>query len=503
MIRAVTEQLQGLAQALRVTHYLIGIDGRYPNEPYIHGDLKPKNILWFQEGGEIGTLKIGDWGNAKKVHGANTATRTNGSGNYGTRRYEPPEVETGTIIDGSDSTQDSRSRLYDLWSFGCFTLEFIIWLLHGKKGLDQFHRDKKGDYGISDSFYEIDPHAKAKVHGVVDHWMDSMEKDPLCCIGESALGDLLDVVRQGLLVVKLPKGGGSINARVETYPRFLGQDLELQRDDSRETDPNGTDIPKISTLIVPGVQKESSLELTHLLLGTADSSEIKIVVTKDDSHQARESMHTRHESIESVESPLPNDGVFQPERFRAIELESNLCRIFQSHESAEYWYKDVPHQPMPSTFRKQPLQLSSKIPGNYDGPRKDPEDWRFSIDNAFAATLFEKLDKNLLLPKDSPVTTSLCEKCSETFGEEITSPFFSVTYSTSRLSMNANANRCELCVLLWQVCKDYTSTEHTTVQFDRRGSKVQISHRRAPVLSLFCDYGTQICLYISRCVKLF
>lgn len=418
LIRAVVDQIRGLAHALRMTHYLLGSDGQYSNESYIHGDLKPKNILWFKEGGEIGTLKIADWGDAK-VYGENTATRTNGDNTYGTRRYEPPEVETGTLIHGSGSTQDSRSRLYDLWSFGCFTLEFLIWLLHGRNGLTQFHQDKKGDYGISDSFYEIDPEKNAKVHGVVNHWMDSMEKDPLCFAGKSALGDLLDVVRHGLLVVKLPEGGGSIHAQVKTYPRFVDQDPELP-----------------------------------------------------------------------TAMPLPIKVDLQPERFRAIELASNLCRIFQSNQSTEYWYRDVPRQPIPSTFRKQPQQLSSKIPGNYDGPGKDPEDWKFSLDNEFAATLFEKLADNHLMPKPSTISASLCQKCNESFGEDITSPFFSVTYSTPSLAMNASTSCCDLCVLLWQVCKDYNSTEHSTVQFQRQGSTIKISHRRLPVLSLFCDYGT-------------
>jgi len=49
---------------------------------------------------------------------------------FGTEVYEPPEAVIQRLA--------PRSRLYDIWSFGCIMLEFVIWLLYGQKGLDEF-----------------------------------------------------------------------------------------------------------------------------------------------------------------------------------------------------------------------------------------------------------------------------------------------------------------------------------------------------------------------------
>jgi serine/threonine protein kinase len=226
LVRAVVDQLHGLAQALRAAHYLQSTDEESLQESYIHGDIKPSNILWFKQGGEIGTLKIADWGEAK-VYRANTATRERDTtARYGTRRYEPPEVETGLMVDSLEP-KETRSRLYDIWSFGCLTFEFLAWLLYGKEGLKLFARDNVGDYGISDSFYEMNHDGHAKVHGVANHWMECMADDPHCRIGGSALGDILDIVRHGLLIAKLPQGGGSLDGQVNTFSRFLNGGLDM------------------------------------------------------------------------------------------------------------------------------------------------------------------------------------------------------------------------------------------------------------------------------------
>ncbi|KAL2128804.1 hypothetical protein VTI74DRAFT_8610 [Chaetomium olivicolor] len=92
LIKAAVKQLLGLANALCKAHY------PETGPTFRHGDLKPANILWFKgndDNDEIGTLKIADWELAKQ-HNIVTEFRTNKtSSEYGTRRYEPPEEETG------------------------------------------------------------------------------------------------------------------------------------------------------------------------------------------------------------------------------------------------------------------------------------------------------------------------------------------------------------------------------------------------------------------------
>ena len=52
-------------------------------------------------------------------------------------QYEAPEA-IGEL-------NGPRSRLYDVWSMGCITLEFIIWLLYGNDELNNFYGQLKGD----------------------------------------------------------------------------------------------------------------------------------------------------------------------------------------------------------------------------------------------------------------------------------------------------------------------------------------------------------------------
>ncbi|KAL1798760.1 hypothetical protein ACET3X_002797 [Alternaria dauci] len=194
------EQFYGLAKALTAAHDAV----------CRHGDLKPANILWFRDvTGSYGTLKIGDWGEAK-IHKEVTSLRhVYTTAGYGTRRYEPPETELHRP--GLGKVPAKRSRLYDLWGFGCIILECIIWYLYDTEGLKKFNNSNLGTYGTGYFFYERN-HVTgiAKVHGVVEHWIEQMSKDALCRSEETALGDLLQIVRTGLLVVDLPEGGGAV-----------------------------------------------------------------------------------------------------------------------------------------------------------------------------------------------------------------------------------------------------------------------------------------------------
>jgi serine/threonine protein kinase len=61
MLSSVLKQLHGLSDTFKKTH----ISG------YRHGDSKPANILWFRDGEGFGTLKMGDWGDAKITKHAN------------------------------------------------------------------------------------------------------------------------------------------------------------------------------------------------------------------------------------------------------------------------------------------------------------------------------------------------------------------------------------------------------------------------------------------------
>lgn len=205
LIRDVAKQLLGLASALHKAHNLNDTEASYR-----HGDLKPENILCFNGGGQIGTLKIGDWGIAK-FHDDSQPTVMRPSGTtsvHGTRRYEAPEVDIGLQRRFIGQSLKRRSRLNDIWAMGCITLEFIIWLLYGQDGLQIFDNQMDGD-----SFYQSEVEngkPVARVHPVAVRWMEVMAEDAECTVGTTALGDLLELVRTGLLLVKLPRRLGTI-----------------------------------------------------------------------------------------------------------------------------------------------------------------------------------------------------------------------------------------------------------------------------------------------------
>lgn len=108
LVKGVIEQVLGLATALEAAHNLNKTEASYR-----HGDLKPENILCFKGEGQIGTLKTGDWGEAK-FHEEDQVTEMRSSrttAKHGTRRYEAPEVKTGVQVKWLRQSRKRRSCL--------------------------------------------------------------------------------------------------------------------------------------------------------------------------------------------------------------------------------------------------------------------------------------------------------------------------------------------------------------------------------------------------------
>lgn len=189
-VMEIVTQLRGLADALHELHV-------YNNGSYRHGDLKPENILIFKNSTKVGVFKIADMGLAKH-HTEATYLRPPTSTRYGTVRYEAPEVVTHKL------SENGRSRLYDVWSIGCITLELIVWLLYGYEELTEFNRSLKGSMADSSPYFEVERDSDvAHVHPSVVACMEHISKD-IECAGHTAIKDLLDLVKTKLLVVALP-----------------------------------------------------------------------------------------------------------------------------------------------------------------------------------------------------------------------------------------------------------------------------------------------------------
>jgi serine/threonine protein kinase len=118
-----------------------------------HGDIKPRNTLWFRDSGENrgkGTLKITDFGIAEVNSKTSRSKKTNGHIDF-SPTYCPPEVR----MPGGEI-----SRSFDIWTLGCLYLEFATWLLGGWPLVKKFQRlrrmkDAAHPNAHLDTFFEI------------------------------------------------------------------------------------------------------------------------------------------------------------------------------------------------------------------------------------------------------------------------------------------------------------------------------------------------------------
>jgi serine/threonine protein kinase len=285
LIKASFRELHGLATALLAAHY-----PEKSGTSYRLGNLRPENILRFCGTDIIGTLKISDWGQARII----TTHSVTSLRNTSTLRYEAPEMGTQSSIRHADHGIIRRSRLSDIWSLGCIMLEFIIWLLYGAEGLERF----ENELPPGSSFYQLaeDRYGSAPViNTVVVKWMNSMA-DHFACEPGSALGRLLELVKTGLLVVKLPR---QIEMTDETWT--------ILAEASREVFAS-PDLPSI-------------------------------VISQNDP------VNLRQKSGLALDTK-PNP---EPARLTALEFERIIQGIFSQHAATdEYWLPDATRPPAPT-----------------------------------------------------------------------------------------------------------------------------------------------------------
>ncbi|KAJ4390806.1 hypothetical protein N0V93_004404 [Gnomoniopsis smithogilvyi] len=108
-----------------------GEDGRKDLQLYgRHGDIKPRNILWFPDECGQGTLKITDFGVSEFKKQALVEWQSRDPLPI-TPTYAPPESRLEIAI-------PSPCFLYDIWSLGCVYLEFLAWWFGGWNMVQDF-----------------------------------------------------------------------------------------------------------------------------------------------------------------------------------------------------------------------------------------------------------------------------------------------------------------------------------------------------------------------------
>ncbi|KAL2802396.1 kinase-like domain-containing protein [Aspergillus granulosus] len=182
-------QMTGIASALSLFHKFMNPDVGIPLFGR-HGDIKAQNILIFPSSNNPGTLKIADLGLAR-VYGRDSKSNVVPDNVNASPTYSPPDAARGCRV----------SRKWDIWSLGCFYLEFVTYLLLGYAGIQEFSNRRLHE-GISgcpeyqvDTFYST---CKEIVEPSVITWVNVLRRNARC---SSMIHDFLDLIMDEMILI--------------------------------------------------------------------------------------------------------------------------------------------------------------------------------------------------------------------------------------------------------------------------------------------------------------
>ncbi|PVH75774.1 HET-domain-containing protein [Cadophora sp. DSE1049] len=438
-------QLCGLAKAIKDLHHSDGGAWR-------HGDLKPENILCFKESGESDAKKddtgesdskqsrqcifvIADVGLAK-VHALATDIRPDPTVTQsGTVMYWPPEGEL--------PQERARSRRYDIWSFGCIYLEFIIWLLFGAAGLQRFRGELSGK-----KFYAIQPNEggqkeSARINPDVQKWIDSIKKDSRCA-ENTALRRLLKLVETRLLVVKVDKPPGP-GPTTSTSARH-----GAEQDAAAVSAGSSANIP-----------------LLQFRVATIPINSAQLAITEESSDNSRAYAPEMHKAMENI---------FKDATSSASSRVEWIGKSDKSRQEGPGKFGDslaAPHVDAGRPRSKDITFLTNMLQFLDDN-------WEYTPDSDSAREVFTGLDLRTILPRQRG-TSQLCDRCS---GLQLWSSRCS--FSSTPAGLAEKSAYCALCRLLSRCIDGHVAGKHDNVQFYRFGSYLTFGDRKGePIVSLY------------------
>lgn len=382
----------------------------------------------------MGTWKIADMGLAKH-HVAATRARGPTSTRHGTPSYEPPEAFL--------NTSSARSRLYDIWSMGCITLELIIWLLYGYDELNKFNGNMKNTLGQPKWYWErVNGSNVARVHPNVAACIAHIKRDPECQIKDengnekkTAISELIQLVETKLLVVPLPP-----NSKTPEQDRNIDADVTNTAGPSLKVTRPDSEAPDAS---VP------SPTLGQFRATAKNFHEILLNIQLEG--KKRETYLFTGKSRKGVTGPPLDEPKLLPQSVpRKVDL---IKRLSESSEKSSDNYEYL-------------MTRSSLV-------------WEFPVDNVFATTVLGdgRLWEKVMQP--SSQAAQLCRKCSKTdfwAGE--------ILFTEEVSSLERESSFCEFCSLRWSLCKRFTPAGVPTVLFDRLESTLRLNESYPPVLTI-------------------
>ncbi|KAI7786949.1 hypothetical protein LA080_001741 [Diaporthe eres] len=166
-----------------------------------HGDIKPSNILWFDNTSSetvngLGRLVLSDFGLAH-YHRRNSRSNVTSEAVARSATYRPPEFDMGMKL----------SRKIDVWSLGCLFLEMITWLLRGYRimqdDFSQSRLEESSDLSrfFEDTFFRVvreDGKRTAVVKPSVKTWIVNLLDNPRC---SPYIRDFLTLIEHHMIVV--------------------------------------------------------------------------------------------------------------------------------------------------------------------------------------------------------------------------------------------------------------------------------------------------------------
>ncbi|KAI0477809.1 hypothetical protein GGR56DRAFT_427518 [Xylariaceae sp. FL0804] len=201
-VRWLMEQCLGLTDGLKKIHKhlslspdagLVRPDSESKNRGR-HGDITPRNILFFDIPDNKPDLVITDFG-LTSFHSDKSISRVAIERVGGlSSTYRPPEYDL----------KDTITQAYDMWSLGCLYLEFISWFLTGDRNIKAvFTQARVKDDIINpdspqwagDKFFNILEGVATVKKSVLD-WITELKEHPQCA---PCLHDFLDLIQEKLL----------------------------------------------------------------------------------------------------------------------------------------------------------------------------------------------------------------------------------------------------------------------------------------------------------------
>lgn len=211
LVNDIFRQLTGLAEALKI---LLEYGTAHKQRVwYRHKGLDSASILRFENGSQVGILKMSQ---------ADIIDRR-------VRVNEDVSRDGIPLIEVFGSYRESTAEFSpdsETWSMGCIIFELLIWLLYGTKELEGF-RSRASEFSKGGNRFfvveKIGNRLQCRVSPYVQNCMDYIERDP-ACDGDTAIGEIVKILRSRLLVVSLQKS--NTPAEASSSARDLHDDLQ-------------------------------------------------------------------------------------------------------------------------------------------------------------------------------------------------------------------------------------------------------------------------------------